>query len=133
MSRLGIRRRLRSFLGKDSASPVQTTGIRFRLPDGTEQDVEVEANYTLAMASQLLESPVDQGCPDGECGGCVVDILEGAVSLKPTSDREKTAYKMKYEQLMPDGERLACHARIAESGAVVAIRRVWRLDEFRGE
>ena len=79
MSRFGLRKRIKARLGRASTSSSRQDeerfNIVFELPDGERHVVETEAHYTLHMASQMLETPIEIGCPDGHCGGCLVDVL----------------------------------------------------------
>ena len=102
------------------------------LPDGSEHRVEAEPQYTLVMASQSLDTPIHAHCPDWHCGKCHVDVLEGQSTLKPASDAEVALLD---EHLGTDRDlsvRLACHARVLESGAKVRVRKVWSLAEAMG-
>ena len=104
----------------------------FELPDGVRVEVETEAHYTLHMASQMLETPIENGCPDGHCGGCLVDIIEGG-GMQEISDRELTVIRDEHKREPKDNERLACHARVLGPGVEVRVHRVWSLEDIRGE
>lgn len=130
MTPFGIRDRVRNFLGKPRTGPRpdETVPITFVLPNGTEAATRSELRYTLVMASQTLETPIATGCPDGSCGGCVVDVLDATGLAPPTPSEQKLLDK--------DGgakTRMACHARVTGAGARVQIRKVWSMDEVRGE
>lgn len=129
MSRLGVRRRLREWLEGPSEEPRYTVG--FVLPDGAEREAEALARYTLVMASQALETPIATGCPDGTCGGCVVDLLS-AEGLAPALPAEVAAFRTAQQRGPTAEERLACHARVAGPGARVRVRKVWTLEDQRG-
>jgi len=135
MSRFGIRRRLKAKLGRGGqAEPEQDERftVLFELPDGARIEVETEAHYTLHMASQMLETPIEVGCPDGHCGGCLVDIIEGA-GMQAMSDRELTVIRDEHKRDPNEVERLACHARVLGPGVEVRVHKVWSLEDIRGE
>jgi len=130
MTPFGIRSKLRDFFGRPVTGerPDETVPLTFILPNGTEFPTRSELRYTLVMASQLLETPIATGCPDGHCGGCVVDILDSTGLAPPTAAETKL--------LEPKGEpntRMACHARVAGPGAKVKIRQVWSLEALKGD
>ena len=54
------------------------------------------------------------GCRGGQCGECLITVLEGQENLEPPNTLEQW---MRLET----GQRLACQARI-RSGVVVAVR-----------
>ena len=136
MSRFGLRNRIKSRLGRGGNTPDRRDDERFEilfeLPDGARHSVETEAHYTLHMASQMLETPAEIGCPDGHCGGCLVDVLvaDGVQAMK---SKELEVIREKHEREPGAQERLACHARVLGPGAEVRIRKVWSLEELRGE
>lgn len=105
--------------------------MRFVLPDGEERETQAEARYTLVMASQTLETPIATGCPDGTCGGCVVDVLSGE-GLAPPAAAELSAFRSANGREPTGEERLACHARVAGPGVRVRVRKVWTLQDQRG-
>jgi ferredoxin len=135
MSRFGLRKRLKARLGRTEESTTSTTerfSIVFALPNGDRETVETEAHYTLHMASQMLETPIETGCPDGHCGGCLVDVA-GSDGMQAMNDKELTVIREKHEREPVPGERLACHARVLGAGVEVQVREVWNLEDIRGE
>lgn len=127
MTPWGIRNRLKSILGKAPSASTQV-GLRITLPDGQEKEVHCEEGYSLVMASQSLETPIATGCPDGHCGECLVDVLDGS-GLKAASPAEQ---KILDDKKLPANTRLACHARVNGSGARIKVHRVWTMDQVRG-
>ena len=126
-----LKRRMERYLGNEREE-VEPIWVEFVLPDGSEQRFRTEPHYTLVMASQLLETPIHTSCPDGHCGQCQVEILRGADALRPPSDAETSLLE---EHLGADRDpklRLACHARLARSGVVVKVGRMWRLEDVGG-
>ncbi|NOY25714.1 MAG: 2Fe-2S iron-sulfur cluster binding domain-containing protein [Oligoflexia bacterium] len=130
MTRFGIRKRLKGLVGKGGRPEITRYGMTFVLPDGTEQTVQAEEHYTLAMASQFLPSPIATSCPDGQCGLCVVDVIEGA-GISAASDSEQRVCKKIHGSFDP-ARRLACHARVDGDGAKVKVHQLFDYDSVRG-
>jgi ferredoxin len=134
MTPFGIRNRLRQALGRGGGGggdASESLAVRFVMPGGAEHEVRCEPRYTLVMASQTIDTPIATGCPDGHCGGCNVDVLEGASALAPASAAEQKLLDEKWSA-RPD-TRLACHAKVVGSGARVRVHTVWSMDQTRGE
>ena len=135
MSRFGLRKRLKARLGRgveETGPTSERFSVVFELPDGERKTVETEAHYTLHMASQMLETPIEAGCPDGHCGGCFVDILTDT-GMQAMNEKELTVIREKHEREPKAGERLACHARLLGPGVEVRVREAWNLEDIRGE
>ncbi|RME26471.1 MAG: hypothetical protein D6798_06630 [Deltaproteobacteria bacterium] len=131
MTPFGIRKKLKGLVGRGGGrTDIVRYDITFVLPDGTEQTVQAEERYTLAMASQFLPAPIATGCPDGQCGGCVVDVLDDR-GLAPASDSERKVFE-KWHKHYDGSRRLACHARITGPGAKVRVRELFDYDSIRG-
>lgn len=130
MTPWGIRNRLKGALGRAPApSSTPQVELRLVLPDGDEHTVRCEVRYTLVMASQTLETPIATACPDGHCGKCAVDVLDGT-GLAPPSPAEQ---RILTEFSLPADVRLACHAKVAASGAKVRVREVWTMSSVKGD
>ncbi len=130
MTPFGIRKRLKSLMGDSGKPDVVTHDLVFVLPDGREQKVSTEARYTLAMASQFLPSPIATGCPDGQCGQCVVEVLDGT-GIAAISDSERKVMD-KWHKTPDPKRRLACHARVEGSGARVRVFSLFDYASVRG-
>lgn len=130
MTPWGIRKRIKSALGRSTPTggTDESLTLTMVLPDGSEHVVRAEHRYTLVMASQSLETPIATGCPDGGCGGCGVDVLDGSGLSEPTENEAKLL-----KEKGKAGQRLACHARVVGSGAKVRVSTVWSMDQTRGE
>lgn len=85
--------------------------------DAVEQDVIAPAR--LLDVCDDLHAPVSFSCRDGNCGTCVVDILEGADLLDEPSDHEKRTLA---ETHAPAGSRLACRASVTGTRGVLRLR-----------
>ena len=130
MSRFGIRKRLKGLVGKGDEPNIVRHQVTFLLPDGNEHVVQAEERYTLAMASQFLPSPIATACPDGQCGQCVVQVLD-ATGIAPPSDAERAVMDKWHKEPDPQ-RRLACHARVDGSGAKVRVFQLFDYDSIRG-
>lgn len=133
MTPWGIRNRIKGMLGggAGAAKATEQVTVRMVLPTGAEHEVRCEPRYTLVMASQTLETPIATGCPDGHCGGCNVDVLEGADALAPPTPAERRILDEKWKD--KPNTRLACHAKVAGSGAKVKVYNIWTMDTTRGD
>lgn len=132
MTPWGIRNRIKGLVGAGGAARTaqdESLSLHIVLPTGKEHEVKAEPRYTIVMASQTLETPIATGCPDGGCGGCTVDVLDGT-GLAPPTAAEKKLLDEKWKE--KPTFRLACHARITGSGARVKALSVWTMDTTRG-
>jgi ferredoxin len=128
-----VRERALGFLGRrDAAEPDGRFDVEFVLPDGSTHRVTTEAHYSLHMASQLLETPIDAPCPDGHCGKCLVEILEDGGGLAPPSAAEERLLEETLGAERDPRMRLACHARLRGPGVRVKVLKVWDLEQMRG-
>lgn len=130
MTPFGIRKRLKGLVGKGDAPEITRYPVTFVLPDGSEHTVQAEERYTLAMASQFLPSPIATACPDGQCGKCGVEVLDGRGLAAPADGERKVLEKAGLGD-RPD-RRLACHARIEGGGARVRVFALFDYDSVRG-
>lgn len=133
MTPFGLRKRLKSALGLGGRSErVAAHKVTFVFPTGAEQVAEAEDRYTLVMASQSLETPIATECPDGQCGGCAIDVLGGSDALAPAKVAEVEAFTKGQKRAPGPADRLACHARVVGDGARIGVKRVWTLETYRG-
>lgn len=132
MTPWGIRKKLKSLVGGGiaRAEEPEQVAVTLVLPDGSNHTVHCEPRYTLVMASQAIETPIATGCPDGACGGCNVEILEGMDKLTTPSAAEQAILDAKWAHR--PGTRLACHAKVLGSGAKVKVNSIWTMDNVRG-
>ena len=149
MSRFGFRKKLKSMFASQKRT-YETYDITYCLPDGTEQVVSAEEQYSVLMASQALPSSIGTGrraggtCPDGRCGSCRIEVLEHT-GLSSQKDMEREVLKDLAAGLPHDGRprdpgapqtpntRLACHARIIGDGAIIQVPAVVDYDSLRGD
>jgi ferredoxin len=135
MTRFGIRKKIFGLLSgarRGQQHEDAAFDVTFVLPDGASRVVRTEAQYTLTMASQLLDTPIDNPCPDGHCGLCQVRILEAGPGLAPESNIEAEILDKTLGTDRDRAIRLACHARLLGPGVKVSVQKVWRLEEIRG-
>lgn len=131
MTPWGIRNKIKAVLGgrPSGGSADPQLDLRIVLPNGTEHTVRCEPRYTITMASQTLETPIESHCPDGACGDCAVEVLD-ATGLAPPSEAEAKLLREKHKS--DPKKRLACHARVVGSGGRIKAARVWTLEQTRG-
>lgn len=135
MTRFHVRERVKGLLLRGLGQgrvERETLEVVFDLPDGTVARVHAQPQYTLVMASQLLDTPIHTACPDGRCGQCTVDVLAGESGLQPPSPREVEVMDAVLGRDRATNVRLACHARVIGPGVHVRVHKVWRMEEARG-
>lgn len=89
--------------------------IRF-LPSQREKQVPQGAN--LLEAAREVGLPVASACgADGICGRCGLEVVEGAPSLSPPSEREE---RVKARNRVDPGLRLACMVTVEADLVVTA-------------
>ncbi len=149
MSRFGIRKRLKQMLDGGPAEIVHFP-VNYELPDGSVQVVQAEEGYNLLMASQDLPSPISTGrraggpCPDGGCGLCRVEVVDGTgLSTQTERERETIAAHVRgdphegraREPGPPANEltRLACYCRIQGPGSRVRVLELFDYQSIAGD
>ena len=150
MTPFGLRKRVKSFLGRSDGPQIVSYPITFVLPDGSDHTLEVEEHYSLLMAIQGLSSPNSTGrragstCPDGSCDLCRVEIIDGT-GLNERSEFElgvmldhaagKVYEGRDREQGEAPGEntRLACHTKIRGPGGRVKVAALVDFESLRGQ
>ncbi|MEE2752214.1 MAG: 2Fe-2S iron-sulfur cluster-binding protein [Myxococcota bacterium] len=149
MSRFRIRKKLKGLLGS-SPQEIVRHEITYLLPDGTEQKLMAEEHYSLLMAADANNITISTGrraggtCPDGLCGLCRVQVVEGT-GLSVLSEYEQKAMDDQVagtphegrnrEPGLPlePGTRLGCHTKIRGPGAVVQIPALFDPESISGE
>jgi ferredoxin len=151
MSRFGIRKRLKNALGMGRPKrEIIRYPLTFVLPDGTEKTVEAEEQYSILMASQVLDAPIGTGrraggtCPDGGCALCRVEIID-ETGLNTMTDRERRSMQALADGKPHEGRdrepgpaptptsRVGCYARIIGPGARVQVLSLFDYDSVRGD
>lgn len=113
-SPLGLRRRLKSLFGIESApasAAPETPKVKLTVvrPDGTEEVTEAFAGATLVGAGTRMKRPIATGCSESSCGTCRVEVLEGAENLSEQSAKEVRTLE---ENKFPPHLRLGCKAEL---------------------
>ena len=85
--------------------------FQVEIPDD-QLEFEVEAGQTLAEAAAAQGVEILTGCSDGQCGTCVVKVLEGEVDHR---DRVLTPEKR------AEGWMCACVSRARGSRLVIEV------------
>jgi len=82
--------------------------------------IKVPAGSTIQDVAEKSGSSIPFGCRDGECGTCVINVLEGMDFLSPLNEKEK-----KVLSTMPDhhlNSRLSCQMKIVKGGGSIRLR-----------
>ncbi len=132
MTPFRIRARLKKLLGLGGppapppARPqVPRHDVVFVCPDGTRYTVAAKEGDSLAMASGRGPQPIATGCADSTCGTCAVELLAGAERVSAPDDRELDTRRAAG---VPEGQRLACRARVEGAGVEVRVLKVLGAD-----
>ncbi len=89
--------------------------IRF---EPSRKSIEVPAGTTLLEAARRAGLPVASACgADGICARCGLEILEGADTIPPETERERD---VKRRNRIDAGLRLSCYIDIAGDMTVTA-------------
>lgn len=67
---------------------------RIAFPDTTHQPVNLPEGTNLSEQLTIINSPLLFGCRTGICGTCLVQVEEGAHSLKAPESDEKEALEV---------------------------------------
>lgn len=94
--------------------------IRF-LPSERRVEVEVGGTATLLDATREAGLPIASACgSEGACARCGLEIVEGAETLAPESERER---RIKERNRIDPRQRLAC--RVHPTGDLVVRASYW--------
>ena len=94
MTPFGIRKRVKKILGlqkppRPEAPKRPKYKVLFVLPDGNSYDAEAKEGDSLVLTSNRGAYPISQGCSDGTCGTCRVEVLEGHGALSQADGHEE--------------------------------------------
>jgi len=149
VSRFGIRNRLKKLIDGGPTDIVRHP-VSYVLPDGTTQVVRAEEGYNLLMASQDLPSPISTGrraggpCPDGGCGLCRVEVVDGT-GLSAMTTREQDTIDAHIRGEPHEGNarepgppaneltRLSCYCRINGPGGRVRVLELFDYGSIAGD
>ena len=128
MTRFGIRKKLKSFLGRDASGTTtpdtparETFEVAFDCPDGSSYVATAKDGDSLVLTAGRGPQPISTACTDGTCGTCRVDVLAGADSLTIAGPHE---LKTKADVGVPDAQRLGCHTGVIGPGVRVHITNI---------
>lgn len=79
--------------------------------------VNVPAGTRIIEISEKIGAGITYACRKGDCGTCLIRVLEGAESLSEPSALELRVLK---ENLAGHNDRLACHCQVL--GGAVKVR-----------
>ncbi|CAE10449.1 2Fe-2S iron-sulfur cluster-binding protein [Wolinella succinogenes] len=82
--------------------------------------IKVPEGCTIQEVAERSGSSIPFGCRDGECGTCVITVVEGMEYLSPLNEKEK-----KVLSTMPDhtiNSRLSCQMKIVKGGGYIRLR-----------
>lgn len=82
--------------------------------------IKVPAGSTIQDVAEKSGSSIPFGCRDGECGTCIINVVEGMDFLSPLNEKEK-----KVLATMPDhhmNSRLSCQMKIDKPGGYIRLR-----------
>jgi ferredoxin len=82
--------------------------------------IKVPAGSTIQDVAEHSGSSIPFGCRDGECGTCIINVVEGMDFLSPLNEKEK-----KVLSTMPDhhiNSRLSCQMVIEKAGGYIRLR-----------
>ena len=150
MTPFRIRQRLKKIIDGTSGPGYETHKITFVLPDGSEQSFDVEDGYSVLMAADANGITISTGrraggtCPDGACGSCRVEVIDGrGLSAKKPAEQKTMddhaaglPHEGRPRKAAPKpgpNTRLGCHARIVGNGSRIQIAEVFDLDSVRGD
>lgn len=149
MSRFGIRNKLKGMLGMGKGPEITTCTVTFVLPDGSERTLDVEEHYSLLMAADAQGITISTGrraggtCPDGMCGLCRVQILDGSglsemksfesdtMDAHVRGDEHEGRPREPGPPRLPN-HRLGCHTKVRGSGARIQIEALFDPDSIQG-
>ena len=92
--------------------------VIFVLPDGESYDAEAKEGDSLVLTSNRGAYPISQGCSDGTCSICRVEVLEGHDSLSQADSYEE---ETKSNNGVDQSLRLGCQTAVLGSEVKVRI------------
>jgi ferredoxin len=134
MTPFGIRKRLKSLLGmgqdpKPQAPPRPKYSVTFVLPDGSSYESEAKEGDSLVLTSNRGPYPISQGCSDGTCATCRVEVLAGHGALSQADGHEE---ETKSANGIDQELRLACQTAVLGADLKVRIINVLGEDLVEG-
>ncbi|NCD11315.1 MAG: (2Fe-2S)-binding protein [Epsilonproteobacteria bacterium] len=84
--------------------------------------INVKPGATIQDVVEASGSALPFGCRDGQCGTCVVEIVQGMEFLSPKNAKELKVLKEICVGTCSDKARLACQMKIEKPNGVVRIK-----------
>jgi ferredoxin len=84
--------------------------------------VNVKPGSTIQDVVEASGSALPFGCRDGECGTCIIEIVQGMEFLTPLTDKEKKVLGEVCSGTCTKNSRLACQMKVAEPNGVIRIK-----------
>jgi ferredoxin len=84
--------------------------------------INVKPGATIQEVVEASGSALPFGCRDGQCGTCVVEIVQGMEFLSPLNEKEIKVLKEICVGTSSKNARLACQMKIDKPNGVVRIK-----------
>lgn len=84
--------------------------------------INVKEGSTIQDIVEASGSALPFGCRDGECGTCIVEVVQGMEFLSPKTDKEIKVFKEIYSGTCTPNSRLSCQMKIAASNGIVRLK-----------
>ena len=84
--------------------------------------INVKLGATIQDVVEASGSALPFGCRDGQCGTCVVEIVQGMEFLSPKNEKEFKVLKEVCAGTCSENSRLACQMKIDKPNGVVRIK-----------
>ena len=84
--------------------------------------INVKPGATIQDVVEASGSALPFGCRDGQCGTCVVEIVQGMEFLSPLNEKEIKVVKEICVGKSKKNARLACQMKIDKPNGVVRIK-----------
>ena len=82
--------------------------------------INIKPGTTIQDVIEAAGSGLPFGCRDGECGTCIVEVLQGMDYLSPKNEKEE-----KVLSAFPDASenaRLACQMKVEKANGTVRLK-----------
>ncbi len=84
--------------------------------------INVKPGSTIQDIVEASGSALPFGCRDGECGTCVVEVVQGMEFLTPKTDNEVKVLKEICSGTCTQNSRLSCQMKIASPNGIVRLK-----------
>ncbi len=84
--------------------------------------INVKVGSTIQQIVEASGSALPFGCRDGECGTCIVEVVQGMEFLSEKTDKEIKVLKESCAGLCTTNTRLSCQMKIAKPNGVVRLK-----------